>query len=387
MSTSNQILVDLPAIKRNFKRMKNLSQDASYCMAVVKADAYGLGAVEISKYLADDADAFCVAIPEEAKELRDGGIEKPILCLGYMPEEWDNYFIDQAVRPAIFNVMTAERINKKAEIMGVKAPVHLALDTGHARIGFMWNDPETIKNMKYISSLSNLEIEGIFSHFATADEEDPEFFKAQQERFNSTIRELEGLGIKIPIKHLSNDAGIMRDSSISYDGIRIGIGMYGCYPSEFIKKYYPNDLEPVFSWRCKISNVKKISKGTSVSYGRMWTAQRDSIVATLQNGYADGYPRLVSNNAQVLIKGHRCPQVGRICMDQMMVDITDLTSKVQINDYAYLIGRSLDDSSGSDETTGSDKPITPDELANQASTISYEILTSIGKRVSRLYIK
>ncbi len=382
MSTSNQIIVNLPAIKRNFNRMKNLSKEGSYCMAVVKADAYGLGAVEVAKYLEDDADAFCVALPEEAKELREGGVEKPILCLGYMPEEWDDYFIENSIRPSIFNVMTAERINRKAEKKGLVAPIHLALDTGHSRIGFMWNNPETIKNMEYISRLPNLEIEGIFSHFATADEEDPEFFEAQQDRFNRVTQELEKSGLRIPIKHLSNDAGIMRDSSISYDGVRIGIGIYGSYPSDFIKQDYPNDLEPVFSWRCKISNVKKISKGTGVSYGRTWTAPRDSIIATLQNGYADGYHRLLSNKARVLIKGYSCPQVGRICMDQMMVDVTGLPVSVQINDYAYLIGRPFDD-----PAAPVDNPVTADELAAKASTISYEILTSIGKRVSRFYIK
>lgn len=396
MSTSNQVIVNLAAIKRNFLKLKSMVNDNTICMAVVKADAYGLGALKVANYLEKEADAFCVALPEEAKELNEAGIKKNILCLGFIPEEWDEYFIKNSIRPTVFNLETAQRLDKKAEKLSIKAPIHLALDTGHARIGFMWDDSKLLEKISSIAGLKHISIEGLYSHFATADEEDQTFYEIQMKRFNETTEKIEKNGIHIPIKHLANDASIMRKPSLTYDAIRLGIGIYGQYPSQFIKQKYPIALEPVFSWRCRITNIKLIKKGTTVSYGRKWSAPQDSIILTLQNGYADGYNRLLTNKADVLINGRRCPQVGTICMDQMMVDASKLLPEqiaipeknliqklpIKIADYVYLVGPDL-----GLPLDKQDRPITTDELAESTSTISYEILTSIGKRVSRCYIE
>lgn len=343
--------------------------------AVVKANSYGLGALEISKYLENDADGFCVATPEEAFELRRGGIKKQIICMGYAPEALIEDYLDMEIHPAVFTLDLAKKFDQAAKARNMVAPIQIKLDTGHTRIGFMHDDPATIDTIKEISQLPNVKIAGIFSHFACADDEDESFTFTQIQRYERVTSALEAEGVDLGLKHLANDAGIMAYADrVDFQGMRLGIGIYGEYPSDYIESLHTVDLKPAFTWEVDISNVKTIPAGTGVSYGLTWVADRETRLATLANGYADGYFRALSNKAHVLINGVRCPIRGRVCMDQMMVDVTD-AGEVNIGDKAYLVGQ--------DEKTG--QKVTPAELAKLAGTINYEILTNIGQRVDRLY--
>ena len=375
MGFANYIIVNKKNVRENFNRIRRMKPTAK-AYAVVKADSYGLGAIEISKYLENDVDGFCVATPEEAFALRDAGIQKKIICMGYTPSELIEQYIDLEIDPAVYTFDLASQFNTLAKNKNKTANIQIKLDTGHSRIGFMHDDPKTKKRIKEISELSNINISGIFSHFACADEKDESFTWLQIERYNKVIKELENSGVDPGIKHLANDAGIMAYADrVDFEGMRIGIGMYGEYPSDYIKSLNSVELKTVLKWEVEISNVKMIPAGTGVSYGQTWTADRDTILATLSVGYADGYFRSLSNKASVLINGQNCPIRGRICMDQMMVDVTGV-GDVNIGDTAILIGI--------DKKTGNQ--INPSDLAEKAGTINYEILTSIGKRVKRKYV-
>lgn len=374
MGFANKIIVNKENIRQNFLNIRNMKADAK-AFAVVKANSYGLGALEISKYLENDADGFCVATPEEAFELRRGGIKKQIICMGYAPEALIEDYLDMEIHPAVFTLDLAKKFDQAAKARNMVAPIQIKLDTGHTRIGFMHDDPATIDTIKEISQLPNVKIAGIFSHFACADDEDESFTFTQIQRYERVTSALEAEGVDLGLKHLANDAGIMAYADrVDFQGMRLGIGIYGEYPSDYIESLHTVDLKPAFTWEVDISNVKTIPAGTGVSYGLTWVADRETRLATLANGYADGYFRALSNKAHVLINGVRCPIRGRVCMDQMMVDVTD-AGEVNIGDKAYLVGQ--------DEKTG--QKVTPAELAKLAGTINYEILTNIGQRVDRLY--
>lgn len=363
--------VDLDAIYQNLENIHALAPRAKV-FSVVKANAYGLGAVAVSKHIADITDTFCVAIFEEGKELRLAGITKPILVLGYIPEEDVEAAVEFDLMPTVFTLQQAEQFERAAKKYEKKIGVHIAVDTGHSRIGFVPSE-QAIADVEQIAGMQHVDIEGIFSHFSTADEEDRAFSELQYERFVSFLAALEERDVELGIRHLANDAGTMRFAEArEMDAIRIGIGMYGQYPSDYVRAKRDVELLATFTWKAVVSNVKTVPAGTSISYGRTYIADSERVIATVQCGYADGYPRLLSNKADVLIRGRRARIRGNVCMDQMMVDVTDIPG-VKIGDWATLIGTDKDDR------------IDADELALLARTISYEIMTGIGPRVPRQY--
>lgn len=375
MSSTDILWVNLPALRENLHRLRSFASDAR-CFGVVKANAYGLGAAEVAKFIENDVDMLCVAVPEEIKQLVDAGITKPLLCLGLLPDDWMDYFVSHTIRPTVYTVAAAEKLNAIAKTQNTTLPIHIKLDTGHTRIGFMWNDADTIASITEIANMENLKIEGIYSHFAAADEEDRTYTEDQIRRFKEVTDHLIADGIDIGMRHLANDAGlIMYHPEAVFDAVRVGIGLYGEYPSDYVDEQQVVELLPVVRWEATINNVKEIESGTAVSYGRSWTSEEPTRLATIQVGYADGYFRALSNQADVIINGKRCRIRGRVCMDQMMVDVTQ-AGDVQIGDKAILLGQ---DPNGSERITGA-------ELGHLANTISYEILTHIGTRVDRKYI-
>ncbi len=379
MSSRNYIEINLDTIKEDLAGLKALAPGRKI-FGVMKANSYGLGAQVIAKEIEDEVDFFCVALPEEAQELIEHHVRKPILCLGYLPDEWMDYYVEFHVRPAIFTVEAAEKLNAIAKEKGTIAPVHIALDTGHTRVGFMWDDPEVFEKIGKVSRMENLHIEGMFSHFATADEEETSFMYAQRDRYLQVSNGLKERGIDIGIRHLANDAGVLRaEEETLMDGVRLGISLYGESPSpymtEFIQAHKSMDLKPVFQWYAAINNVKKVKAGVPVSYGGTWTTPRESIIATVQTGYADGYNRLLSNKGTIIVGGKKCPIAGRVCMDQVMVDVTDVPD-VKIGDQVILLGK--------DPKTGAE--ISAQEMADLCGTINYEIMTDISSRVDRRYI-
>lgn len=390
MTTRNRLVVNLKALKNNLMVLNSRKEDGnpeSRVFGVVKANAYGLGAVRVAREIEEEVDGFCVALPEEARELVEAGIQKPILSLGYLPQEWMAYFAEKGIRPTLYDPDSAIAFNREAKKLGVRAPFHLAIDTGHSRIGILWDDEDRLEKIRAMAELDHLFLEGAFSHFASADEEDPAFTDRQFDRFLTVMEEMKEEGIAVPIRHIANDAALIRDPKYVLDGVRLGISLYGEFPSRAIRELNPIDLEEVVAWKTVITNIKTIAPGTPVSYNHKWRAPVSSRIATLQVGYADGYARSLTNRADVLIRGYRCPQVGAVCMDQMMVDVSRLEDELRakkqpplsVGEEAYLMGHDPAE-------WPTDSPITPLELADTIYTISYEILTSVSGRVTREYL-
>lgn len=384
MSTVNQILIHLPSIQANLRTMKSKAPGAK-ALAVVKANAYGLGAQAIASYLEPEVDGFCVALPEEAKALINSGIRKPILCLGYLDESWFPYVIDQQVRTACYSLDRAKKLSDQAQALGKKAYIHLALDTGHARLGFAWDDLQLVPKIQAVAALPDLEIRGIFSHFACADDPGNPLTPLQFHRFQEATQALQAEGIDLGVRHIANSAALFLSPDYALDAVRLGICLYGEYPSRAMAETWPGELLPTFSLQSRVSYVKTIQAGDGVGYGQTWQAERKTRLATVSIGYADGYPRSLSNRGQVLIHSQACPVVGRVCMDQLMVDVTEIDppealeegweGKVHIGDTVVLMGR--------DPYPG--KEIDMTDLADLAGTIPYELMTGIGPRVDRVY--
>jgi len=365
--------INLDNLRHNIMEIRRITSSTSNICAIVKADAYGHGAVEVAKEaLACGATYLGVAFLDEALELRKHGITAPILILGFTPENQFDKIIEHDITQTIYNTDSAKALSECAVKLNKKAKVHLKIDTGMSRIGFC---PEICftPEFKEPFSLPGLEIEGIFTHFARADEKDRSCTNEQFRLFIKVISSIEEDGYSIPIKHAANSAGIMEYPETHLDMVRPGIILYGLYPSDEVSKQLIH-LKPVMSLKTRVSNVKVLPKGKAISYGGTFVAQRESIIATLPVGYADGYSRLLSSKAHVLIKGQRAPIVGRICMDQCMVDVTDVQGSVSIGDEVILIGED-----------GNDR-ISADEIAKLIGTISYEVVCGISKRVPRVYI-
>lgn len=364
-------VVDLDAIRENITEAKKaLPHHMQFC-AVVKADGYGHGAPAVAKNIDDLVDMYAVATVEEGCILRQHGIWKPILNLGVVPESSYTLMLEQDIMPSVFTLSQAEKIDREAEKMGIIAPITLAVDTGMGRIGILAEDPEGVATAEAIARMPHLSAEGIFSHFASADVSDKRFAELQYRRFMNFTEALEQRGIHIPVKHCANSAGILEGLGTEMDMVRDGISLYGLYPSGEVDRTRIH-LRPALSWKANVSYVKTVPAGTTVSYGSIFTADREMEIATLPVGYADGYPRALSNQAEVLIHGHRCRQLGRVCMDQIMVDVTGLG--VKINDVATLLGRD-----GEEKITLYDW--------EKFGLFRYEVLCNIGKRVPRVYIR
>lgn len=367
-------VVSLDAIARNFEEMrKNIAEDTKI-MAVIKADGYGHGAQAIAMMIHDYPYiwGFAVATPEEAIELRNSGVTKPVLILGLVFEEYFPELISRDISLAVADLSMAEKLNQEASRQDKRVHIHLALDTGMSRIGFADNE-ESVEEVRKINGLENVRIEGMFTHFARADEKDKAPAKAQLRRYLDFSELLEKAGIKIPLRHCSNSAGIIRMPEANLNIVRAGITIYGIYPSSQVERDIVK-LTPAMELISHVTFVKDIPAGTAVSYGGTFVAEKPVRVATVPAGYADGYPRSLSGRGWVLIRGKRAPILGRICMDQFMVDVTDIP-EVKPGDKVVLIGKD-----GKEE-------ISMEEFGDLSGRFSYEFACCIGKRVPRVYIK
>ena len=363
------LAIDLDVIDENFRQIR--AKAGGKVLSVVKADAYGHGAVPMACHLENASDFFGVACISEAMELWGAGIRKPILILGHTPRSAYPALVKRGIRPAVFRYDDAKALSEEAVRQGVSVNVHLAVDTGMSRLGFQADD-EGAEMCARIAALPGITVEGVFSHYATADETDLSRSRAQAERFGGFIEKLKALGLEIPLIHLSNSAGVMNFEQ-SYSMVRAGIVLYGCYPSDEVD---PGLLpvRPALSWHSRISFLKTLPAGREISYGATCTTTRTTRVATVPVGYADGYRRSLSNRFYVLIHGKRAPVLGRVCMDQLMVDVTDIP-EAQADDSVVLIGKS-----GEEE-------ITIEQICGAAGVINYEFLCSLHHRIPRYFVR
>jgi len=364
--------IDLDALECNFDAVREALPENIKILAVVKANAYGHGAIGVAKFLEDKADYLAVAATDEALELRKNGVNCPILILGHIPYgDYDN-IVKNNITPTISDFYEAELLSKVAVKAGVTAPLHIAVDTGMNRIGFKCDDC-SVEEIKKIKTLPNIEIEGVFSHLAAADMLDKAYTKMQAEKFDAFVLKLEKEGVTAPIKHLYNSAAIA-DLEKNYDMVRQGIILYGLKPSDEVEFNNIAVPKPVMSMKTRVVQVKTLPAGESISYGCTYTTEKETRVATLCAGYADGVTRVLSNNGEVLIRGKRAEIIGKVCMDQFMVDVTHIP-EVEAGDTATIFG------------TDGNETISVDEIAKKANTINYEIICNINSRVTRVYMK
>lgn len=362
--------VDLKAIENNIKEIKRVAKDKEI-IAVVKADAYGHGALDVVPVLLKNgADRLAVAVITEAIELREAGINVPILILGYTPISFADDIINYDIEQTVFDLNYAKELSKAALRLGKKAKIHISLDTGMGRIGFIPNE-ESINAIEEISKLDGIEITGMFTHFSTADEADKNYTREQFEKYKWTVDQLEKRDINVGIKHVANSATIIDLEEYYYDAIRPGIILYGYYPSNEVNKEKIK-IKPALTLKSHVIHLKEVKEGTYISYGRKYVTKGIEKIATLPIGYADGYTRLLSGKVKVIINNKLVPVVGRICMDQCMVNVSELDS-VKVGDEVILLG----------ETENC--KYNADDIAKEIDTISYEILCMIGKRVPRVY--
>ncbi|WP_040213307.1 alanine racemase [Clostridium polynesiense] len=364
--------INLDNLAHNMREIKRVTKTKEI-MAIIKADAYGHGAIDVAPVLLENgATSFGVAVITEALELRKSGIKAPIMILGYTPLTFAKEILKYDIEQTVFTFDYAKALSNEAEKFGKTAKIHIGLDTGMGRIGFL-PSKESLEEVYAISKLPNIEIAGLFSHFSSADEEDKEYTYEQMEKFNTFYSALIERGVKINKRHIANSAAVIDLPDTHLECVRPGLILFGYYPSEEIHKD-KIALKPVLTLKTDVVHVKKVEKDVYISYGRKYRTEKESVIATLPIGYADGYTRLLFNKAKVIIKGKLAPVVGRICMDQCMVDVTDI-GEVNVGDEVILIGRE-----------GNVK-FDADDIAELLGTINYEIVCMIGKRVPRVYIK
>ena len=363
--------ISLEAIGHNIREVKKRLPEGVKLLGVVKANAYGHGAVPVASYLENQVDYFATATIEEAVELRENGISAPILILGYVSPSQYGDLVEYDITQTIDSYAQALALEKEAARQNRKAKAHLAVDTGMARIGFQVTEHDADEAAK-IADLPHIELEGMFTHFSCADQEDKTYCSMQMEKYDKMTALLAERGVTIPLRHICNSAGIMEFDDHHFEMVRSGIITYGIYPSEEVKKERL-DLIPALSWKSHVIHVKEVGPGIGVSYGATYVTEKPMTrIATVSAGYADGYPRALSNQGCVLIHGKKAPIIGRICMDQMMVDVTDIPD-VQVEDVVTLVG------------TDGDETITIEEIANPAARFDYEMLCDISSRVTRVY--
>lgn len=362
--------IDLDAAEHNFNVTRAKLPENVKLLCVIKADAYGHGAVPLAKLFEGRADFYGVACIEEAIELKKAGIKTPVLILGAVPKEFYSDIVKYDIRVPIFNLEDAKALSAEAIRQSKTAPFHFCVDTGMSRIGFQVNK-ESADACLEITKLPNIEAEGLFSHFATADEKDLSKAIAQRDKFKEFIKLLEERGINIPIKHINNSAGIMNFDEY-FDMCRMGIILYGLYPSHEVDENLLK-IKPVMEWRAHITHIKELEPGREISYGGTYKTGEARRIATIPVGYADGYPRCLSNKGKVLINGEFAPITGRVCMDQFMVDITGIDAKV--GDTVVLVGKS-----------GS-KELSMEEVSESAYSFNYELPCRVARRVPRTYYR
>ena len=365
--------INLDNIAHNIREIRRITHKNPKIMGVVKADAYGHGVLEGTRtLLANGAERLAVSMLDEAIQLRRNGIEAPILILGYTDPIRANEIIENDVTQTVYSRELAQALSDEAVRQSKKVKIHIKIDTGMSRMGFL-PGYSAVKNVVEISQMPNIIIEGLFTHFATADEKNREFTLMQFERFMSICSELQRIGIHIPVKHCANSAGIIEYPEMHLDMVRPGIILYGMYPSEEVDRSKIH-LKPAMTLKANVILVKEVEKNTSVSYGRIFTTQRTSKIATIPIGYADGYTRMLSNKGKVLIREQFAPVVGRICMDQCMIDVTDIEGNAEVGDEVVLIG------------TQGDNVISVEDVAQSIGMINYEFVSIVGKRIPRAFI-
>lgn len=363
--------IDLDAVDHNYRRTREIIPSEVKLLCVIKADAYGHGAVEMARLLDERCDFFGVACIEEAIQLKNAGIVKPILILGYVsPAEYVKV-VKYDIRIPIFSMDTAKELSAEAVRQNKIVPFHFCIDTGMSRIGYQVCE-ESADECAQITKLPNIFAEGLFSHYARADEEDLSKSRIQRGKFESFVEMLSKRGVEIPIKHMNNSAGIMNFSE-NFDMCRMGIILYGLYPSNQVDKT-TLDLKPVMTWTATISHIKRLEANREISYGGTHVTKEERVIATVPVGYADGYPRCLSNVGRVLVGGEYAPIVGRVCMDQFMIDITDIQN-VKVQDEVVLVGKQ-----GNNE-------LSMEEVSNLAHSFNYELPCRVGTRVPRTYYR
>ncbi len=363
--------IDLDAVKYNIDNTRAKLADGVKLLGVIKADAYGHGSAALAKEFEGDFDFFGVACIEEALELKSSGIKTPILILGYVSPEDYHEVVKHDIRIPIFHLADAQALSDEAVSQSKDVPFHFCVDTGMSRIGFQPDD-ESAEICSQIAKLPNITAEGIFSHFATADESDLTKALAQQKRFCDFCDKLSARGIVIPIKHINNSAGIMNFDE-QFNMCRMGIITYGLYPSHEVDKSLL-DIRPAMEWKTSISHIKTLPAGREVSYGGDFVTTEDTTIATIPVGYADGYPRSLSNIGEVLICGKRAKIIGRVCMDQFMVDVSDIDG-AELGSEAVLVG------------TQGNETLSMEEVSEKSGSFNYELPCRISRRVPRVYKK
>lgn len=366
--------IDLDAIRYNIETVRSFNPSDEKLCLVIKADAYGHGAVELGRHFSDIADYYAVATMDEALELRRAGIDIPILILGYTDRQDYHAAIENDITLTIYSLDDARALSAAAEEMDSLARVHIKVDSGMSRIGFQCNDAG-VSEAYMVCSLAGLDVEGIFTHYAKADYIDKSDAAAQYENFSWFISSLKSRGIALSIRHIDNSAGAMEIHSEGCNMMRLGIVIYGLYPSEEIDKRI--SLRPAMTLKSRVIHVKTLEAGQGIGYGWTYTTDKPTRVATVSVGYADGYPRALSGCGRVLIAGEYAPILGRICMDQIMVDITRLeeitNAEIKVGDEVVLFGRQ------------GDNMISVEEVAAPANSFNYEQVCNISRRVPRVY--
>ncbi len=366
--------IDLDALAYNMKNIKSLTEDKEV-IAVVKADCYGHGAIDTAPVLLENgASRLAVAVLTEGIELRKAKITAPIMILGYTPEYLGEELITYDIEQTVYSLEYAQNLSKTALSLNKKAKIHIALDTGMGRIGFIPNET-SLKEVSEICSLPGLDVIGMFTHFSTADEENKDYTLEQFDKYMNFLHELSKLNISIPLKHVSNSGAIMDmpETFKDLDAVRAGIILYGYYPSHEVKKENLS-LKPALTIKAKVAHVKEMDENMYISYGRTFKTKRKSIIATIPIGYADGYSRLLIPGAKVIVNGKLVPIVGRICMDQCMIDVTD-AGTVKTGDEVIILGQF------------ENLKINADDYAQILGTINYEVLCMFKHRIPKVYIK
>lgn len=364
--------VDLSALSHNVTEICRVTGPGTELMAVVKANAYGHGAVEVSKAaLASGASRLAVARTSEGVELRRAGIDVPILVLGFTPAGLIREVVEYGLEQTVYGPDYARMVDEQASVMGVKIPVHIKIDTGMGRIGVVAGSSAAEDEVKEIAVCQGLKCVGIFSHFAAADCVDKTYTSAQWDKFIQLLDRLSRQGLDFPLKHCANSAAILDFPQSRLNLVRAGIIMYGLFPSPEVSRNIIK-LRPVMSFKTRVAQVKRVPPGFSISYGCTYTTERESVIATLPVGYADGYSRRLSSRGEVLIKERRVPVVGRVCMDQCMIDVGSVPGAAP-GEEVVLFGRQ------------GDRVLPVEELAGWIGTINYEVVCMVGARVPRIF--
>lgn len=358
--------IDINALRHNITLARDKVGNTVKIMCLVKADAYGHGAVEVAKHCSDLLDYLGVATVDEGIELRRAGMDLPILVVGDVAKSRYADAINFDMEMTVHSRECAVALNEFCKLTGKRAKVHIAVDTGMGRIGFL---PREVDEAISVCKLERIDIKGIFTHFAKADDIDKSYTYRQKRLFDEFVERVKNGGVDAGLRHVANSASILDIPIFCCDMVRMGVMAYGLSPSSDVNS---QDLHPVMSWHTRVIHVKTLPGGSCVSYGGEYVTQRDTVVATIAVGYGDGYLRALSNRGRVLVRGQSAPIIGRICMDQTMIDVTHIDG-VEVGDIVTLMGRQ------------GDERISADELARLAGTINYEIVCSIAPRVSRIY--